>query len=645
MIKLKNIIKKYNDLSSIINKIDNEKIKNLDIYNLSYKLLLYQPLEDSFILFINLDLYYLNKNSNILITSENYSFIEYLKYQTEKEYNFYLSDKIMMNIPDNKLKYLTKYTNINEEIDIKFDIILINDINKLDFYKNKINEDGVIIYIGKIDEIIDNIDILKEINLIKPEIIKQSGEFVGIYKNEKISKKNPLKFLYNHINRLIKILKTKNKLLNLGNIDIQNKLINVYKNKIYSDIIFKMNKYDIPIKTEIIKYYDLKLITITNKLYSSIDLISFQFINYEDIQYDIEINNNLNNDNLNNISLNLNKIKRAIDTRDLKKWYDITFKLDNFKSLSSYLSKKLDIFTNKSIQVTNAFLKIYEMLYSYQLFDILKPDLKSFHFCEAPGMFILGINHFIKTKTNIKKWDWYGNSLPQDPDNKALGDNYDLMKKFPDRWLNGDIRKIENIKKFKEILGEVDFITSDCGICVEYSDMNKYEELISETDFAQFINMINLLSLNGSGILKMFIPIQKPSNISIIYLATQIFNKVFISKPITSRPHNSEIYIICIGFKGFNNIDKLLNILEKNYDSNKSFIKNIPESFIKQLEDYILEITRQQISYLLNIFHFLDNKHEMDKILLLKNNTLKNNSNEYWLEKFNISSNKSDKLI
>jgi 23S rRNA U2552 (ribose-2'-O)-methylase RlmE/FtsJ len=306
--------------------------------------------------------------------------------------------------------------------------------------------------------------------------------------------------------------------------------------------------------------------------------------------------------------------------------------------------------------VSNAFLKIYEMMVTY---DIISDDvitLKSFHFCEAPGMFIIGLNHYLLTKTKIKKWEWHGNSLTQTAEQTALSDSHGLIRKNKDKWLtgpedSGDIRSLTNIEFFKEKLESVDFITSDCGICVDTSNLNKYEELVAETDYAQFINMINLLKIGGSGIIKTFIPLELASNVCIIYIMTQIFEEVYLSKPITSRPQNSEVYLIGKKFLGIDNnlLNKLKQLLNKKinpvFNPHLCWIENIPQSFINQLEDYIIDITRQQISYLLNIFYFVDNSQLMDQITLLSKGRLKEKTNEYWCKKFKFEVNKFNKLI
>ena len=453
---------------------------------------------------------------------------------------------------------------------------------------------------------------------------------------------------------------------------MQKKIIKTFETKLDSIALSLFNSLNIPVNTKFKQYYDNRLITINNKLYSSLNVMSYQFINYEKMTIKLSLdksdktdkankNTNKSNEsntyiNLHNIAMNLNMIKRAIDTKYLKKWQYVTYQLDNYKSLGDYVSKKYDLLNDKKQKVSNAFLKIYEMMMTY---DIVSDDVlnfKSFHFCEAPGMFIIGLNHYLQTKTKVKNWSWHGNSLTQDAEPTALSDSHGLIGKNRDKWLvgpeaSGDIRSLTNINFFKEKLDTVDFITSDCGICVDPSMLNKYEEMIAETDYAQFINMINLLKVGGSGITKTFIPLELPSNVCIIYMMTQLFEEVYLSKPITSRPQNSEVYLIGKKFLGIDSdtLNKLKNLLDKTtnpkFNPHLNWIDNIPQSFINQLEDYIIEITRQQISYLLNIFHFVDNTQAIDQITLLSSGQLKEKTNEYWCKKFKLESNKKIKLI
>ena len=692
--KLKSRLDKYNDLLTRLNSFKETelfaKIDSLDLYNTSIKekILLYEPVEyigwnvllD--IMVSNIINTYSHKYK-ILFDTDAYGCIELIKYITETNSAFSVGSHIIDSMDDKIYKYLSQMMKI-KSVDIdpiqtsesKYDYIIISDIDKVKYYQQNLLPNGSIILIEQIKNIntalINNINqslkIFEQIELLSPTILKSTGEYVCIFRkptdtylitqrygNLMIKIDN---FFDYHLHRLNNLIKSKIHIAEISNSDIQNKLISTYKNKLMTNLIDIYSSYNIPVKTTIDKYYDNKLITINNKLYSALNFISYQFIKYEDL--DIEFNtksDNLHYTRFHNIANNLTKIKRAIDTRYIKKWQYITYQLDNYKSLGEYVGSKYEVMYNKKIKPSNAFLKIYEMMEHY---NIIKPDattLKSFHFCEAPGMFIVGLNHYLQTKTNIKNWDFYGNSLSPEADKTALGDNIGLIAKYRNKWLigpqsSGDIRELSNIDFFKSKLGEVDFITSDCGICVDNADLNRYEELIAETDFAQFVNCLNLLKQGGSCILKTFIPLELPSNICLIYYMSTLFKKLYLSKPITSRPNNSEVYLIGINFLGIeqNNLNKLKSYLNKDlnpkFDPYLNWIKEIPTSFISQLEDYVVDITKQQISYLLNIFHFVDNTQQLDKIKILKNdNKLKELTNIYWCDKFNFVSNTNSKLI
>ena len=109
---------------------------------------------------------------------------------------------------------------------------------------------------------------------------------------------------------------------------------------------------------------------------------------------------------------------------------------------------------------------------------------------------------------------------------------------------------------------------------------------------------------------------------------------------------------MCIGYLGIpeSDLNKLKSLLDKKlypkFNPRLKWIDNIPEYFLKQLEDYVIEITRQQISYLLNIFHFVDNTVELEKINMIKDdNKLKEITNKYWCKKFNIESNNKQMIV
>lgn len=638
------------------------------------------------------------KHINIYVNTKNYGIIEMMKYQTEHKYNFYINSQIGDSMSKEQFEYLfsTLKIKVEKTNTNKYDLLIcdITDNLELEILNAKLNIGGQILFFCPmwpnynlaIQSIKKLVELYAQIELISPTIIDKNGSFlilcsinpttdkltnsiepINIKCNENIGCRlqgvDYRMFLSRHMDKIIRQANKIKYILKISNSELQLKLISVLKFKLQIQLTIYAQKYDIPIKTRIVSYYDKKLISITNKIYSVINFLSYEFITYDDIllEFDYHKPEHIYK-NLYQISMNLNKIKRAIDTKYYKKWSYVTNLLDNYNTLGGHLTSTYDILISNQ-KVSNAFAKMYEMLIYYNFNHVFESvnksnstnEFKSFHFCEAPGMFIIAINHFLHTKTKIRNWSWYGNSLSQNASKTALADFHGLIKANENKWLigpssSGDIRDINNIKYFKDTLIEVDFITSDCGICVDSSDMNSYEELIAETDFAQFINILNLLKIGGSTIIKTFIPLELASNVCLIYTLTQVFSNVYLSKPITSRPANSEVYIVCIDYKGINKqlLNKLMELLDKDinpvFNPRLKWIKNIPDSFILQLEDYVQEITRQQMSYLLNIFHFVDNSDLIDKLKPLAESN-KAHTNAYWCKKFNFESNKYNKII
>jgi 23S rRNA U2552 (ribose-2'-O)-methylase RlmE/FtsJ len=700
-------MQKYNKLYEIISNTNLKKLNLFDII-VEKKISLYEPTNyDGWLLFM--DYIFANKinyttlptsiNSNksnkILVCDDLCGFIELNKYLTESDDTYYVIDNILDNMETNKVKYLLSMykiisfpkAKISEKDQVtKFDTIITKSFDKINTYYELLGDNGQILVLNNVTnidkkfiEILNqNLKIFDTIELISPSIINLEGSFITCLKKNNKSSDNDLSesnnthyiantygsimskannFLNYHLFKVNKILKSIKHIIDIKNSDLRNKLTLTYENKLFLKAINIFTSVNIPVNASINTYYDNKMLTITNKLYSSLNVISYQFIVYEKMEIKmVSKMKKVTYQNLHNIAMNLNMVKRAIDTKYLKKWQYVTYQLDNYKSLGEYVTKKFNPLNDPKQKVSNAFLKIYEMMMTYEILPIDGLELKSFHFCEAPGMFIIGLNHYLQTKTKIKKWEWHGNSLTQTAEQTALSDSHGLIRKNKDKWLtgpedSGDIRSLTNIEFFKEKLDSVDFITSDCGICVDMSNLNKYEELVAETDYAQFINMINLLKVGGSGIIKTFIPLELASNVCIIYMMTQIFEEVYLSKPITSRPQNSEVYLIGKKFLGIDKtlLDQLKQLLNKKvnpiFNPHLCWIENIPQSFINQLEDYIIDITRQQISYLLNIFYFVDNSQLIDQITLLSKGQLKEKTNEYWCKKFKFEVNKFNKLI
>jgi cap2 methyltransferase len=247
--------------------------------------------------------------------------------------------------------------------------------------------------------------------------------------------------------------------------------------------------------------------------------------------------------------------------RMTKSKYDKPY-LDNpqlFHSITRHFRLETDVRSQISKafntpNVTNAWLKGYEMFTHYKLIPSLADHFVYFDNAAFPGAFILAAWHIANTFSDINKFEWHGSSLIDEGDNKgALLDKYDLYKNYPKNWRmsklnNGDVTCAENQKNWDKYFNKsVDLYTSDLGFDVS-SDYNKQEELQAHANLGQILTGLTVLKNGGSMITKQF-TCYTPFTISLIGVLTTMFEKVDICKPMFSKPGNSEVYVVCLNYK------------------------------------------------------------------------------------------------
>ncbi|XP_052271632.1 cap-specific mRNA (nucleoside-2'-O-)-methyltransferase 1-like [Dreissena polymorpha] len=119
---------------------------------------------------------------------------------------------------------------------------------------------------------------------------------------------------------------------------------------------------------------------------------------------------------------------------------------------------------------------------------------------------------------------------------------------------NGDIFNADNQKAFIDFVLEntsglgVHFVMADGGFSVEGQE-NIQEILSKQLYLCQFLVAISIIRTGGHFVCKLF-DLFTPFSIGLVYLMYRIFDQVSIFKPVTSRPANSERYIICKGLRG-----------------------------------------------------------------------------------------------
>lgn len=226
--------------------------------------------------------------------------------------------------------------------------------------------------------------------------------------------------------------------------------------------------------------------------------------------------------------------------------------------------------------VTNAWMKYWEIYTQYDLIPATTDyQFHAFFNAELPGAALCAWNHYMKTMRPNVSADWRASSLAPAEGSKnsaeALGDIYGLYNKNKDKWLmtigddpsrknNGDVTVVANLEDFAVRVGPgsswggVDLYSHDAGIdvsCDGSGNLGFSQQELANAKIHLGCALAGFLTLKrgGSFIAKQYTFFETFTwNLILIY--SQLFDEFHICKPLTSRPYNSEIYLVGKGFKG-----------------------------------------------------------------------------------------------
>ena len=347
---------------------------------------------------------------------------------------------------------------------------------------------------------------------------------------------------------------------------------------------------------------------------------SFQIIYNDDLF--LKIFNNTENSCINVNLLNiLYKNKCKIDNIDLNKWEKYKKLHNDFEYIYTSSNKSKNI--SNIIPISRSYFKLHEIIKDFNINDL--------EYCsciaEGPGGFINCLLNYTNNIKNIygitllsndRKIPFWSSKLFNNPKiilnkNKNTGDIY--IKKTSDNFIN-------SVKK-------CNLVTADGGF--DYSnDFNKQELLSYKLIYSEIYIALNIQNDNGIFVLKVF-DLFYHKTIQLLYLLYLSYNELHIYKPTVSRISNSEKYIICKGYKGFNK--EIIDILSKYYNNVENLYIEIPKKFIEVIKEYNNIFVENQINYINEILKFnCKNINERIKKQVI-------NSKE-WCEKYNIPVNK-----
>lgn len=286
--------------------------------------------------------------------------------------------------------------------------------------------------------------------------------------------------------------------------------------------------------------------------------------------------------------------------------------------------------------LSRSFFKMIEIINIFNLNCFHKP-IKCFHLAEGPGGFIealLGLRNCkedvyigmtildAENDTNIPAWKKSDYFLKTN-ENVFIETGADNT---------GNILSIENFIYCKENYGNyMEFITGDGGFDFSF-DFNNQEISISKLLFAQICYALVMQKKGGVFVLKMFDCFMEHS-IDLLYMLAAFYDKVYITKPQTSRYANSEKYIVCKDFL-FENSDNYYPNLLKAFEKmmamketqhiHRFFTIPISYYFLTKIEEYNAIFGQQQLENIHYTLSLIENVYKQEKInMLIKANVQK----------------------
>ena len=272
----------------------------------------------------------------------------------------------------------------------------------------------------------------------------------------------------------------------------------------------------------------------------------------------------------------IKKEKSKID-EDPKKWSLIKKIINEYE----YIYTSSNPFKNIALYnpYSRSYFKMKEIL---NKFNIIKEYNNIFCIVEAPGGFIQCLLEY-NGKIDATSLLCENKKIPY-WNKKLLYENIDFKYGIKG---NGDICDISNLLSM--INGKknyYDIVTADGGF--DYSvDYNSQERDSLKLIQSEIFLALNIQTIGGSFICKIFDIFLKVT-IHLIYILSLFYENIYFHKPAVSRISNSEKYIICMGYKGYNK--ELINLLfrglvdKSDYKCPKDFLNNI-----RNFNEYYLE--------------------------------------------------------
>lgn len=323
---------------------------------------------------------------------------------------------------------------------------------------------------------------------------------------------------------------------------------------------------------------------------------------------------------------------------------------------------KIDSIADRN-PLSRSYFKMWEILHHFSReetypdnHNILykSPRLKVAHLAEGPGGFMEAMLNF-RNQLDFHNDRLYGITLyPSNKEIPGWRKTHNLLKQNQNISIiygkdkTGNIYNPDNILDFKQKVGEADIVTADGGF--DFSiDFNKQEELAMRLIFCEVVCALGVQKKGGMFVCKVF-DLYTHFSIKIIYILKCFYKTINIYKPSTSRPANSEKYVVASGFLGIdgNYFNELLSMVSLwNYlgedDIMSDVFEDIPYNFYESMKEYNTSCYKIQDIFIRKTLHIINNKCSMIYLKHLLEIQIKNAVN--WCQMYKIPVNNRSHFI
>lgn len=293
--------------------------------------------------------------------------------------------------------------------------------------------------------------------------------------------------------------------------------------------------------------------------------------------------------------------------------------------------------------LSRSYFKMIEIIQDFNLIVKNLEPFRSAHLAEGPGGFMEATFN-ISRKLGLECREHHGITLySTNKDVPGWNKAYDFLSRNNNVNISygedntGDLYKGKNIRHFAKQVGRgtCSLVTGDGGF--DFSiDFNSQEQLSYKLILCEILTNLYVQQKGGSFVCKFF-DIYTIETIKLLFFLSCFYKEVYIHKPLTSRPANSEKYIICKGFQGIDYayLDAICSVLDNELVD--IFDYEVPKSFINQITDFNRENTKYQIQTIEYTLNLIEKKKNLSFLNSIIENQVK--KAKEWCQKYSISIN------